>query len=102
MKKHLNKKVKIMDAITSPGEMIRESVINFLYGFMGNSIVVFMAKEIDMAVFVNFILYYTLLSFIINRAKYETNLGKFIVLPGAAAIGAFTGYKVALILSKFI
>jgi hypothetical protein len=29
-------------------------------------------------------------------------LGKFIVLPGSAAIGAFTGYKLAQLISNFI
>jgi hypothetical protein len=29
-------------------------------------------------------------------------LGKFIILPGSAAAGAFTGYKLAQIISNFI
>lgn len=91
-----------MDAKTTPLEIVRETIINFFYGFAGNSIVVFMAKEVDAAVFINFILYYTFLSFIVNRARYETNFGKFVVLPGAAALGAFTGYKTALMLSSVL
>lgn len=91
-----------MDAKTTPLEIVRETAINFFYGLAGNSIVVFMAKEVDLAVFLNFIIYYTFLSYIVNRAKYETNFGKFIVLPGAAAMGAFAGYKLALLLSNFI
>jgi hypothetical protein len=38
----------------------------------------------------------------VNRKKYETMLGKFIVLPGSAAIGAFTGYKLAQLITKII
>ena len=93
MKKHINKNIKILDAKTTPLEIIQESLVNYGWGFLGNSIVVFMAKQIDIAVFINFILYYTLISFILNRNKYETKLGKFIVLPMAAALGAYSGYS---------
>jgi hypothetical protein len=51
---------------------------------------------------INFILYYLLISYIVNREKYKTKLGKFIILPGSAAIGAFTGYKLAQYISLFI
>lgn len=88
-----------MDADTSPMELIKEFFINYFYGFAGNSITVFVMKELDAAVFVNFILFYLFLSFIVNRKRYETYLGKFIVLPGAAAMGAFSGYKLALWIS---
>jgi hypothetical protein len=102
MKKTLKRKIKVLDAKTTPLEIIQETIINFFYGFAGNSIVVFMAKEVDVAVFINFILYYTFLSFIVNRVRYETYFGKFIVLPGAAALGAYTGYKTALWLSTLL
>lgn len=91
-----------MDAKTTPLEILQETIINFFYGFAGNSIVVFMAKEVDVAVFINFIMYYTFLSFIVNRDRYQTYFGKFVILPGAAALGAFTGYKVALWLSSIL
>jgi hypothetical protein len=74
---------------------MRETLINFIWGFLGNSIVVFVSKEMDMLVLINYILYYILISYIVNRKKYDTVLGKFIVLPGSAAFGAFTGYKLA-------
>ncbi len=105
MKKKKNiftKEIKVADAKTSVNELIRETLINFSWGFFGNSIVVFMSKEIDIAVLVNFFLYYILISYIVNRAKYESNFGKFIVLPGSAALGAFTGYKIAQIISQFL
>ena len=73
-----------------------------MWGFMGNSIVVFMSKEIDSLVFLNFLLYYFLISYIVNRDKYKTKLGRFIILPGSAALGAFSGYKVAQIVSSLI
>jgi hypothetical protein len=43
-----------------------------------------------------------LISYIVNRDKYKTRLGRFIILPGSASIGAFTGYKVAQFISNFI
>jgi hypothetical protein len=53
-------------------------------------------------VLINYIAYYILISYIVNRKKYETMLGKFIVLPGSAAIGAFTGYKLAQAITSII
>jgi hypothetical protein len=91
----LNKELDIYGAITTPLELIRETVINFLWGFMGNSIVVFMSKGIDLMVLLNFILYYILISYIVNRDKYKTRLGRFVILPGSAALGAYSGYKLA-------
>ena len=92
----------MLGAITTPGELIRETLINFMWGFLGNSIVVFVAKELDFLVLINYIAYYILISYIVNRKKYETMLGKFIVLPGSAAIGAFTGYKLAQAITSII
>ena len=101
-KKGLTKEINVLDAITTPAELIRETLINFMWGFLGNSIVVFAAKELDFLVLFNYIVYYILISYIVNRKKYETMLGKFIVLPGSAAIGAFTGYKLAQVISSML
>lgn len=98
----LNYKIDIFGAITTPIELIRETLINFMWGFFGNSIVIFMAKEIDSMVLLNFILYYMLISYIVNREKYTTRLGRFVILPGSAAMGAFTGYKVAQYISFLV
>jgi hypothetical protein len=98
----LDREISVLDAITTPNELIRETLINFMWGFLGNSIVVFAAKELDFLVLINYIVYYILISYIVNRKKYETMLGKFIVLPGSAAIGAFTGYKLAQIIAQTI
>ena len=95
----LEKEISVLDAITTPAELIRETLINFMWGLFGNSIVVFVAKELDFLVLINYIVYYMLISYIVNRKKYETMLGKFIVLPGSAAIRAFTGYKLAQIIA---
>ena len=98
----LDKEINVLDAITTPNELIRETSINFMWGFLSNSVVVFVSKELDFLVLINYIVYYVLISYIVNRKKYETMLGKFIVLPGSAAIGAFTGYKLAQIITEII
>jgi hypothetical protein len=100
--KKIDAPIKIGDAITSPRELIIESIINFSWGFFGNSIVLFMAKEIDLAVFFNFLIYYGGISYIVNRQKYETRFGRFVVLPGAAALGAFSGYKATQYISTLV
>ena len=75
----LDKEISILDAITTPGELIRETLINFMWGFLGNSIVVFVAKELDFLVLINYIVYYILISYILNKVvdvKYvEDRLG---------------------------
>ena len=92
----------MLDAITTPNELISETLINFSWGFLVNSIVVYVSKELDLLVLLNYIVYYILISYIVNRKKYDTILGKFIVLPGSAAAGAFTGYKVAQLLVNMV
>lgn len=101
-KSSLNREINVLDAITTPNELIRETLINFIWGFLGNSIVVFVSKELDFLVLINYIVYYILISYIVNRKKYDTILGKFIVLPGSAAAGAFAGYKLAQIITQVI
>ena len=98
----LGREITVLDALTTPKELLTETFINFSWGFLGNSIVVFIAKELDLAVLINYILYYILISYIVNRKKYDTLLGKFIVLPGSAAAGAFTGYKLAQVIAQWI
>ena len=103
MSKNLFKReIDIFGAKTSISELTIESLINFCWGFVGNSIVVFMAKEFDLAVFINFFLYYLLISYVVNRDKYKTRLGRFIVLPVSASLGAFTGYKIAQLISSLL
>ena len=98
----LKKQIDVYGAITTPLELIRETIINFMWGLMGNSIVVFMTNQIDIMVFLNFVSYYLLISYIVNRDKSTTRLGRFIILPGSAAMGAFVGYKLANYISLII
>jgi hypothetical protein len=87
----------------TPKSEIREAVIeNFIYGFIGSVIVVFISNKIDVAVLFSYIAYYFFLGKVVNRPKYVTSLGKFIVFPASAAMGAFTGYKFAQLISPFL
>jgi hypothetical protein len=101
-KEILNNQIRVFDAITSPIELIKETMINFLWGFFGNSIVVFISKNNDLAVFLNFLIYYLFISYIVNRNRYQTLFGKLIILPGSATLGAFSGYKMAQYISEFL
>ena len=68
---------------------------NFTFGFIGATLVVFIATRTDIAVFIGYIVYYYYMGRIVNRPKYVTDLGKLIVFPIPSALGAFTGYKLS-------
>lgn len=68
---------------------------NFIYGFIGAIIIVSITLRIDVAVLFAYLAYYFFLGKIVNRPKYVTELGKFIVFPIPTALGAFSGYKLA-------
>jgi len=72
---------------------------NFTYGFIGAIIVVSITLRIDIAVLTAYLAYYFFLGKIVNRPKYVTELGKFVIFPIPTALGAFSGYKLAQFLS---
>ena len=75
---------------------------NFTFGFIGATLVVFIASRVDIAVLLGYLLYYNFMGTIVNRPKYVTDLGKLIVFPLPSALGAFAGYKLSYILLQFI
>jgi hypothetical protein len=75
---------------------------NFIYGFLGAIVIVAITIKIDIGVLIAYLLYYFFLGKIVNRPKYVTDLGKFIVFPVPTALGAFIGYKVAPLLIGFL
>ena len=75
---------------------------NFLFGFIGATLVVFIATRTDLAVLIGYLAYYMFMGKIVNRPKYVTDLGKFIVFPVPTALGAFIGYKVTPYLIQFL
>jgi hypothetical protein len=75
---------------------------NFTFGFIGATLVVFIATRVDIAVLVGYLTYYFFMGRIVNRPKYVTDLGKMIVFPVPSALGAFTGYKLSYLLIQLI
>jgi hypothetical protein len=75
---------------------------NFTFGFIGATLVVFIATKTDIAVLLGYIAYYLFMGKIVNRPKYVTDLGKLIVFPIPSALGAFAGYKLSYILINLI
>lgn len=75
---------------------------NFIFGFLGAILVVFIATRTDLAVLLAYLAYYTFMGRIVNRPKYVTELGKLIVFPVPSALGAFAGYKLSYLLLQFI
>ena len=83
-------------------EIWENVLVNFTFGFIGATIVVFIATRTDIAVLLGYITYYYFMGKIVNRPKYVTDLGKMIVFPIPSALGAFTGYKLSFILLELI
>ena len=79
-------------------EAIRD---NFIFGFIGATLVVFIATKMDLAVLLGYIVYYSFMGKIVNRPKYVTDLGKIVVFPFASAFGAFAGYKLSYLLLQY-
>ena len=75
---------------------------NFTFGFLGAILVVFIATRTDVAVLIGYLIYYSFMGRIVNRPKYVTELGKLIVFPVPATLGAFTGYKLSYFLLQFM
>jgi hypothetical protein len=75
---------------------------NFTFGFIGATLVVFIATKTDLAVLIGYIAYYFYMGRIVNRPKYVTDLGKLVVFPIPSALGAFVGYKLSYILIQLI
>lgn len=75
---------------------------NFIFGFLGATLVVFIATRTDIAVLLGYLAYYSFMGKIVNRPKYITDLGRMIVFPVPSALGAFAGYKISYILLHLI
>jgi hypothetical protein len=80
---------------STPKEVWIDGVLyNFIYGFLAAVIIVAVNLGIDIAVLISYMVYYFFVGKILNRPKYVTDLGKFIVFPVPTALGAFIGYKI--------
>jgi len=74
---------------------------NFIFGFLGAILVVFISLRVDLAVLAGYLVYYSFMGRIVNRPKYVTDLGKLIVFPVPSALGAFAGYKLSYVLLHY-
>ncbi len=75
---------------------------NFIFGFIGATLVVFIATHTDIAVLAGYLTYYFFMGKIVNRPKYVTDLGKKIMFPIPSALGAFAGYKLSYLVIELI
>ena len=75
---------------------------NFIFGFLGAMMVVFIATRADFAVLLGYLTYYFFMGKIVNRPKYVTDLGRMIVFPIPSALGAFAGYKLSYYLLQLL
>ena len=75
---------------------------NFIFGFLGATIVVFISTRTDAMVLLGYLSYYFFMGRIVNRPKYVTDLGKLIVFPIPSALGAFAGYKLSYIIHNLL
>ena len=83
-------------------EVWENVLVNFTFGLLGATLVVFIATRTDVAVLLGYITYYFFMGKIVNRPKYVTDLGKLIVFPIPSALGAFTGYKLSYLLLELL
>ena len=83
-------------------EVLIDSLQNFVYAFVSATIIVFITLRNDYSVFVGYFVYYSVMSIILNKSKYTTTLGKNIIFPLTATLGAFLGYKIAPYLSQIL
>lgn len=84
---------------TPSTELTSAILDNFIFGFLGAILVVFIAERVDILVLLGYMVYYFFLGRVVNRPKYVTSLGKFIIFPVPTALGAFIGYKLAYYLT---
>lgn len=95
IKYHIEKEILLLDAKTSLKELAFETFINFIYGFVANIVTVFIIMGNYPLMFFGFIMYYTFVSIVLNRDKYESKLGKYIIFPLGASLGALLGIWIA-------
>lgn len=101
MAKKLRKIVKEWNEAT-PYEIFEGVRDNFIFGFLGATIVVFISTRTDIMVLLGYLTYYFFMGRIVNRPKYVTDLGRMIVFPIPSALGAFTGYKLSYLLQGLL
>ena len=103
----MSKRIKYKQIVKEWKEASRKEIWdaikdNFIFGFIGATLVVFIATRTDIAVLAGYLTYYMMMGKIVNRPKYVTELGKKIMFPVPSALGAFAGYKLSYLLLTLI
>jgi hypothetical protein len=97
------KKIKQEYRESSKKEIWLDGVLsNFIYGMLGAVVITTITLGVDLGVLLAYLVYYFYLGKVVNRPKYVTSLGKFIIFPVPTAIGAFVGYKLGPILLQIL
>ncbi len=107
MKSRSGMKVKVKKIVkeykeATPLEIWEAARDNFIFGFLGATLVVFIATKTDLAVLGGYLAYYFFMGRIVNRPKYVTDLGQMIMFPLPSALGAFAGYKLSYIILELL
>ena len=102
VKKRVFKQIVIDYKNATPFEIWEGIRDNFIFGFLGAILVVFISTKTDLGVIAGYLMYYSFMGKIVNRPKYVTELGKLIVFPIPSALGAFCGYKLPYLLKDWI
>jgi hypothetical protein len=107
MKNHSGMRVKVKKIVkeykeASILEIWEAARDNFIFGFLGATLVVFIATKTDLAVLGGYLAYYFFMGRIVNRPKYVTDLGQMIMFPLPSALGAFAGYKLSYIILELL
>ena len=97
-----SKQIKVYDATTSLKELIFEFIVNFIYAFAANVMVPFIILKSDVGVLLSFGMYYFMLSYILNRDKYESKLGRYILMPVPCVLGAYFAIKIGYVIAQLI
>jgi hypothetical protein len=88
---------------STPKEVWIDGVLsNLIYGLLASMVIVAVTIREDLSVLMAYLLYYFFLGKVVNRPKYVTDLGKFIVFPIPTALGAYIGYKIAPIIIEWL
>lgn len=100
-RKKFKKHIKLPSGVTWK-EVFLAIIENFFYGLVASITVIFIVKGLDVLIFLGYLANYMYVSRIVNRPKYVTFLGKWLIFPFSAAFGAYIGYKVAKLISMFL
>lgn len=99
MKNHLHKEIKLLDADTTPLEVIQHSLVNFIYGLFSGLAISAVSLGNPTIIFVSYYLLKQVEGKILNRNKYTTKLGKNYIFPIPSTLGFLLGWKISTLIT---